>query len=213
MTRLSTSGSRSAESAAGRVIDVYQRHADAWSRDRADLLPEKAWLDSFLTLLPDEPVVLDVGCGTGVPIARYLVEHRCQVTGVDGSRAMIAGCAGQFPEHKWHIGDMRTLALNHKFDGIVAWDSFFHLSPNDQRQMFPIFKCHAAAGAALMFTSGPSAGEEIGSYRGEPLYHASLDGDEYCGLLHDNGFGVVSHVVEDPTCGHHTIWLARQRLA
>jgi trans-aconitate methyltransferase len=133
MTRLSTSGSRFAESAASRVVDVYQRHADAWSRDRADRLPEKAWLDSFLTLLPDEPVVLDVGCGTGVPIARYLVERCCQVTGVDGSRAMIARCAGQFLEHKWHVGDMRTLALNHKFDRIVAWDSVFHLSPIDQR--------------------------------------------------------------------------------
>ena len=41
--------------------------------------------------------------------------------------------------------------------------------------MFPIFRDHAAAGCALMFTSGPSAGEAIGSYQGEPLYHASLD--------------------------------------
>ena len=91
--------------------------------------------------------------------------------------------------------------------------AFFIYPRTTSAKCSPIFKCHAAAGAALMFTSGPSAGEEIGSYRGEPLYHASLDGDEYRGLLHDNGFDVVSHVVEDPTCGHHTIWLARQRLA
>ena len=36
--------------------------------------------------------------------------------------------------------------------------------------MFAIFKRYAASGAALMFTSGPSAGEVVGSYRGEPLY-------------------------------------------
>jgi hypothetical protein len=77
--------------------------------------------------------------------------------------------------------------------------------------MFSIFARHGAAGAALMFTSGPSAGERVGSYRGEPLYHASLDEDEYRRLLHDNGFDVVTHVVEDPTCGGHTIWLARHR--
>ena len=28
-------------------------------------------------------------------------------------------------------------------------------------------------------------------------------------LLHDNGFEVVSHVLEDVTCGRHTIWLAQ----
>ncbi len=49
----------------------------------------------------------------------------------------------------------------------------------------------------------------IGSYRGEPLHHASLDGAEYRALLEANGFRVVAHVIDDPTCGGHTIWLAR----
>jgi hypothetical protein len=59
--------------------------------------------------------------------------------------------------------------------------------------------------------SGPSYGEAIGNYKGEPLYHGSLDGDEYRLLLDQNGFEVVSHVVEDPHCGHHTVWLAQTR--
>ena len=37
--------------------------------------------------------------------------------------------------------------------------------------------------------------------------HASLDPAEYRSLLDRNGFRVVSHVAEDPTCGGHTIWL------
>ena len=104
---------------------------------------------------------------------------------------------------------MRTLQLDRTFNGIIAWDSFFHLSQSDQRRMFAIFQRHAASGAALMFTSGPSAGEVVGSYRGDPLYHASLDSAEYRALLHDGGFDVVTHVVEDPSCGLRTIWLAR----
>jgi hypothetical protein len=77
--------------------------------------------------------------------------------------------------------------------------------------MFPIFKEHAAPLAALMFTSGPAHGETIGSFRGEPLYHASLDPAEYTSLLDENGFAVMAHAVEDPTCGFHTIWLAQLR--
>jgi SAM-dependent methyltransferase len=198
-------------SEAGRVIEIYQRHADAWSRDRGDRLIEKAWLDRFLSLLPDAASVLDAGCGTGTPIAAYLIEHRRRVTGVDASSAMINKCAERFPKHEWHVGDMRSLALDQKFDGILAWDSFFHLPPADQRRMFPIFGRHAVSGGVLMFTSGPSAGERIGRYHGEPLYHASLDIAEYRQLLHDNSFEVVAHAVEDPDCGSHTVWLAQHR--
>jgi predicted TPR repeat methyltransferase len=211
---LSTSGSGGQSASpstqyAGSIIDLYQRHAGAWSRDRGDDLIEKAWLDRFLALLPQDPTVLDLGCGCGVPIARYLIERGCRMTGVDGASAMITMCAQRFPENEWLVADMRTLALNRTFNGVIAWDSFFHLSQADQRLMFAIFTRHVASGAALMFTSGPSAGEVVGSYRGEPLYHASLDSAEYRALLHDGGFDVMTHVVEDPDCGLRTIWLAQ----
>ncbi|WP_225421317.1 hypothetical protein [Sphingomonas parva] len=75
--------------------------------------------------------------------------------------------------------------------------------------MFGIFAAHAAPGAALLFTSGPAAGEAIGTMHGEPLYHASLDPAEYRTLLREHDFAVIDHVVEDPDCGGHTIWLAR----
>ncbi|SOJ56026.1 dTDP-3-amino-3,4, 6-trideoxy-alpha-D-glucopyranose [Mycobacterium simulans] len=197
---------------ADRVTDIYQRHAHAWSLDRGDNMLETAWLDRFLALLPNNPTVLDLGCGTGAPIAIYLAEHGCRITGVDASTAMITMSARRLPEHQWHVADMRSVALNRRFDGIIAWDSFFHLTQADQRGMFAVFNNHAAPGAALMFTSGPSAGEQIGTYRGEPLYHASLDTAEYRELLQDNGFDLVNHIVEDPSCGHHTIWLARLRV-
>jgi trans-aconitate methyltransferase len=198
-------------SEAERIIGLYQRHARAWARDRGNCLIETAWLDRFRVLLPPSPTVLDIGCGSGEPIARYLIEQGCEVTGVDSSPEMIAMCERYFPHRDWHVADMRKLALGRIFNGVLVWDSFFHLCPADQRRMFPVFREHAAPRAALMFTSGPSHGEAIGTYQGEPLYHASLDSAEYNSLLNENGFGVVAHVVEDPSCGLHTIWLSQLR--
>ena len=106
---------------------------------------------------------------------------------------------------------MRSLSLGRTFDGIIAWDSLFHLCPDDQRQMFPIFRAHAALRAVLMFTSGPDHGVATSIFQREPLYHASLNGAEYRALLAANGFDVVAHAVEDPSCGRHTIWLAQLR--
>ncbi|WP_240149412.1 trans-aconitate 2-methyltransferase [Asaia sp. As-1742] len=110
-----------------------------------------------------------------------------------------------------HFADMRKLALNCRFQGLLAWDSFFHLSLDDQRGMFPRFQAHAEPGAPLMFTSGNAEGEAIGELEGDRLYHGSLDPDEYRAQLDKAGFAVIAHVVEDPDCGRRTIWLAQQR--
>jgi len=145
----------------------------------------------------------------GEPIARYLLDKGCRVVGIDSSGSMIAMCVERFPESEWLVRDMRTFELGRRFDGILAWDSFFHLGADDQRAMFPRFAAHARHGAPLMFTAGPIAGEAIGCYRDEPLYHASLDPAEYERLLVANGFSVQAYKAQDQDCGEHTVWLAR----
>jgi len=196
-------------SAADAVIDLYQRHAATYDGLRGKLLMEGPWLARFRALLAPDATILDIGCGTGQPIARHFMEQGHAVTGVDSASAMIALCRARFPEGDWQIADMRRLALGRRFDGLIAWDSFFHLTPEDQRGMFKVFANHATLGAALIFTSGPAYGEAIGSFEGEALYHGSLDPQEYRALLAESGFSVVEHVVEDPSCGGHTIWLAQ----
>lgn len=192
------------------IIPLYDRHAQAYDRQRGRSLFEKSWLDAFVALLPDGGSVLDIGCGMGEPIARHLIARGFAVTGTDSSPSLIAMARERFPQQTWMVADMRALSLGRVFDGLIAWDSFFHLTPDDQRAMFPVFRDHAAPRAALMFTSGPARGEAIGEFEGEPLYHASLDPDEYRALLMAHGFRVVSHVADDPTCNGHTVWLARR---
>jgi len=64
--------------------------------------------------------VLDIGCGMGEPIGRYLVEAGLAVTGVDSSASLIAMCRERFPDHEWLVADMRTLGLGRRFDGLLA---------------------------------------------------------------------------------------------
>lgn len=195
------------------ISALYERHAMAFNRDRGNRLVERVWFERFRRVMPAGADVLDLGCGSGEPVARYLIEAGHGVTGVDSAPTLIDLCRARFPEQTWIAGDMRKVSLPRRFGGIVAWNSFFHLTPDDQRAMFAVFRDHAQPGAALMFTSGPAAGEAIGSYQGEALYHASLATAEYEGLLAAHGFATVRHVVEDQTCGGLTVWLARKQSA
>ena len=66
---------------ADRIIGLYDRHARAFDQERGRTLFERPWLDRFLTLLPPGGTILDIGCGMGEPIARYLIEQGYAATG------------------------------------------------------------------------------------------------------------------------------------
>jgi SAM-dependent methyltransferase len=195
------------------IVSLYERHAAAWVQARLleSTLYEKPWLDRLCALLPSAGSILDCGCGAGEPIARYLNQCGYAVMGIDSSLAMVRMFQARLPGQRAVVADMRTLCLPETFHGILAWDSFFHLDHSGQRNMVPTFRNHAAPGAALMFTSGPSHGEVVGRLEGEPLYHASLDGAEYRQLLEEQGFAVVDHQADDQSCLGRTVWLAQLR--
>ncbi len=194
---------------AERIVGLYRRHAAAWDQARGDHLREGAWLARFLALVPPGGAILDLGCGSGRPIARYCIEQGFAVTGVDTSDELIALCRQRFPREDWRIADMRALSLGRRFDAILAWHSLFHLAPEAQEAMFPVFEAHAGPGAPLMFTSGWNRGVSMGRFQGEPLYHASLDPDEYHGLLRAHGFTALAHQVAQDEAGAGAVWLAR----
>jgi trans-aconitate methyltransferase len=198
------------EDAASRIAEHYERHALSWDADRR----AAGWIDRpsierFASFLPQSAAVLDLGCGGGSPVALYMVAQGFRVTGVDSSPTLISLARTRMPDQEWIVGDMRTLALGRRFGGILAWDSFFHLPHKDQRTMFRIFAVHAAPAAVLMFNAGFGHGEAVGSYRGDPLYHASLDASEYEALLADFGFELIEHSISDPAKGGRISWLAR----
>jgi len=197
------------DDASKNVIAFYQTHADRFRQDRNCDLNEKAWLDRFLSHVPVGGHVLDLGCGFGRPIAEYVIGQGYRVSGVDSSPNLIEVCSEHFPEHDWVVADMRTVHFDKKFDGVLAWDSFFHLNHEDQAKMFDVFERYSKAGAPLMFSAGPDEkGVAVNPLWGEPLYHATYSKAEYVDLFTRYGFKLVEHMFSDDACGGRTIYLA-----
>ena len=192
------------------ILTIYAAQAAGWTRRRSQGLMERGWLDRFLAAMPSGRQVLDLGCGTGQPMATWLAAQGCRITGVDGVAGMLAEARAVLPDHRWIEADLRDLPDLGRFDGILLWHSSFHLTPEAQRQLFAGLGARANLGAALMFTSGPAAGVAMGEMGGAPLYHASLDAAEYRAILAAAGFAVLQHVETDPDCGGASVWLARQ---
>jgi SAM-dependent methyltransferase len=71
------------------------------------------------------PAVLDLGCGSGRPVAQHMAERGLRVTGIDSSPAMISVCRTRLPDHEWIVADLRALSLRRRFDGVLAWDQYY----------------------------------------------------------------------------------------
>ena len=192
------------------ICRKYDGMVDWFDEQRSynQYLMEKDWLESMVHALPAVAHILDLGCGTGEPLAGYFIRQGYQITGVDGSPRMIEKCRARFPAMNWMVSRIQDYRPEQQFDAVIAWDSTFHLPPDDQRAMIPMFSSAVRPGGYLLFTSGPEAGEITGEMNGAEFYYASLAPVEYRQLLERHGFHVVRHVIEDESCGKHTVWLA-----
>ena len=195
---------------ASNVRDVYDRQAETYDRQRSRAFFEARWLTRFSDALPRKGKVLDLGCGAGEPIAAWLIAEGFAYTGVDFSEGMLGLAKARWPNGDWRVGDMRRLDLGATFDGIVAWDSFFHLTPDEQRAALPRLADHLAPGGRMLVTVGPEAGEVTGHVGTEEVYHASLSPAEYATRLEDCGLRLTAFVAEDPGCEKHTVLMARK---
>ncbi|MEM7730264.1 MAG: class I SAM-dependent methyltransferase [Pseudomonadota bacterium] len=189
---------------------LYDRQAAWWHKVRQRSLCEAKWLDRMTTTLPSGARILDLGCGTGVPVARHLIQSGFEVTGVDFSQGMIEQARAARPSGDWRVADMRDLPELGAFDAIVSWDAFFHLSTAEQRAILPGLCDRLRQGGAILLTVGPDEGEVGGAVNGEPVYHASLSSDEYKTTL--SGFGAMTFVAEDPETRGRSVLLATGRL-
>ena len=193
------------------VISFYQKHVKTFDRERNRQLFEGGWLTRFSADLPNGSRIIDLGCGMAEPMAAHLIRQGYQITGIDSAPEMIARCKTRFPKQVWTIGDMRAFPIDRAFDGILAWDSFFHLSADDQKLMFPRFRELSNPGAPLLFNAGPRYGEATNLLWGDTLYHFSLSADEYRQLLNENGFALIDFRLEDTDCGGRSVFLAKRQ--
>ena len=69
----------------GAIVDLHERHARDFDRDRGRSQWEREWLDRFLSYLFPGSTVPDVGCGMGEPIAKYIIDAGFPVVGIDSS--------------------------------------------------------------------------------------------------------------------------------
>jgi len=104
--------------------------------------------------LPPAATVLDLGCGTGVPISQALIERGFRVYGVDASPKMIAAFRSRFPTVPLQCAAVEDSDFFGRiFDGVAAWGLFFLLASPVQHQLMRKVAAALRSGGRFLFTA------------------------------------------------------------
>lgn len=168
----------------------YDAAAAEFMRHREQSSVGTATVRIWARALPKNGTVLDLGCGSGVPISTVLSEEGFAVYGIDASESLIAAFRRHLPHAQIAceaIEDSRF--FDRTFDGVIAIGVMFLLPGKVQRDL--IFKAAAALnpGGRFLFTSPAQACVWADVLTGRRSH--SLGAEEYRAALSDAGLSQV----------------------
>jgi len=164
-------------------------------------------LEEFASLLPKNAHTLDVGCGAGIPTAKFLTERGIKVTGIDLSDKMLNLARDNVPNAKFVKMDMLKLEFNENtFDGIISVFALFHVPKENHYDVFKKFFEILKPGGILMINSGVSESEGTSRFFGVPMFWSNFSPKTTLDLVKKAGFSIISEAVLERG-GEYQYWI------
>lgn len=162
--------------------------------------PALRWLDDLLQRLEDGSVVLDLGCGRGVPFTQKLA-RRHRVTGVDISARQVELARTLVPEAEFVQADATSLEQPpESLDAVVSLFMLGHVPPEEQGPLLQRIAGWLRPGGFLLTTMATSGTEAVDpDWLGAPMYFASHTPEENTALVETAGL----EILRDRVIPHH----------
>ncbi|KTT32912.1 SAM-binding motif-containing protein [Pseudomonas oryzihabitans] len=177
----------------------YNAIADLFRQARVSLGDnERRYLDVLLENVEPGATLLDLGCGTGTPVAAAILAQGYRVLGVDQAAAMLAHARREFPKQRWIEARLESYACAEPYQGALLWDSLFHLERRWHEVILARVIAGLPRGGRLMLTSGGSANEAfVDRMFDQPFFYDSHPPEVLRALLREQGVRILVDDVLD----------------
>jgi SAM-dependent methyltransferase len=136
--------------------------------------------------------ILELGCGTGIPLSRFLLDAGFDLYAVDSSEEMMTRFRANCPEARSERATVQESRLfDAQFDASIAWGLVFHLRPRDQERAIAKVARHLRPGGRFLFTAGDHEGTESSPMNGVSFTYYSLGREAYARTLHESGLELL----------------------
>jgi len=198
-----------------RVREGYEAgdYEGEFRNDREVRESEKKLFSKLFDQIPESGNILDLGCGTGEPFDRYLVEHGYDVTGVDLVEKHVQAARERVPEAEFIEGDFFDVdPEEQKFDAVVSFYAVFHLPREKHGELFKHMNSLLKENGMLLITVG---GDEMDRYveedwNGSEMVWSSYSQEKSMELVEESGFNIVDTYEEDSEEEHH-LWILAEK--
>jgi SAM-dependent methyltransferase len=171
----------------------YNVVAEAYLAARPMVSPDVAALDQLTSRLSAGALVLDAGCGAGLPIAQQLARS-FRVVGVDFSARQLALAARNVPGISLACQDLTRLGLAPGvFDAVCSYYAIIHIPREEHAAILAAFyRLLRPGGLAFLCLGAQDLDDDFDDdYYGARMYWSHFDAPTNLALLGRAGFGVL----------------------
>ena len=192
------------------VRDGYNRAAQAYTAQR-DHFKNLPYLQRLLDLLPTGAAILDLGCGGGVPIDAFLVEHGFTVMGIDVAEQQIELARRQVPRASYLVQDMAALEPGaFQVDAVVSFYAIFHIPREAHAGLFRTLRSFLPDQGLLLVTMGSDDWEGTwDDFHGVTMAWSHYAPETNRRIIEAAGFEVVLDAIDTSGDERHQIVMAR----
>lgn len=149
-------------------------------------------LNMFFQFCKTPGKIIDLGIGTGIPVAKYLNEKGFQVTGVDISEEMLKLAEKNVPSLKTVCEDFSKLsAKDEEFDAGIALFSLLHITKKDMGGVLIEINRVLKKQGYFLFCVNKGNFEGYSKLLGQKMFFACFEEKEIDEYLKNSGFEIV----------------------
>lgn len=180
------------------AVDTYEKIASKYAQQYFDDMADVPLIDKFLSKLPSQGKILDVGSGPG-QFANYMTGKGFEVIGIDFSKEMLTIAKDKVPNVDFRQMDMRQLDFpDNYFDGIFAAYSLIHIPSEEIPSTLQGFHRVLKAGGYIEIAVQKGEADKIIDepfMPSEKMFFNFFTEDRIGKYLEDAGFQIVSQEI------------------
>jgi SAM-dependent methyltransferase len=148
--------------------------------------------EKFIKLLPANAHILDAGCGTGIPYAKFLFEKGFKVVGVDFSKEMLKFAKENVPGVEFINRNITKLDFpENSFDALISLNVIIHIPRENHGALFEGFHKILKSDGIMLVTMGICECEEVGEFCSERMFWSHFEPSESLQIIKKCGFDII----------------------
>lgn len=193
------------------VRQGYNLAADNYAVGR-DVFKNSKYLEILDQMIKPNSTVLDIGCGNGNPVDKYLSDHGHSIIGIDISEKQIELAKKNFPNQTFELRDMSDVQLGEfKVDAVVSFYAIFHIPREEHAELFKKINSFLPIGGLMLVTLGSDDWEgSEENFFGAKMYWSQNTPEDNIKFINNAGFEIVLNEMDTSGNEKHNVIIAKK---